>query len=135
MRSFFSTFVKDHFNLTFAKAGPKANQSRIFVMDNDPSQTSIMSMQAIHDIEADFHRLPSRSQDLNPPENVFHIVKEKLDNEAIELKIDHETFDQFKERVLRCFQSIDRSYIDKTIESLPNRIKSIIKLKGGHTKY
>lgn len=133
--AFFAGFIKDHFNLTFAKAGPKANQSRIFVMDNDPSQTSMMSMAAIHQIEAQFHRLPSRSQDLNPPENVFHVVKDKLEKEAISLNIEHETFEQFKERVLRCFQSIDPLFIDKTIASLPNRIDSIIQLKGGRTKY
>lgn len=132
---FFSGFIRDHFNLTFAKAGPKVNQSRIFVMDNDPSQTSVMSMHAIHNIEAELHHIPSRSQDLNPPENVFHAVKKKLDSEAIQLKIEHETFDHFKERVLSCFQSIDSSFIDKTIASLPKRIDYIIRLKGGRTKY
>jgi transposase len=36
---FFYNFIKKHFNLTFAKAGPKRYRKRIFVMDNDPSQT------------------------------------------------------------------------------------------------
>ena len=36
---FFYNFIKKHFNLTFAKAGPKRYTKRIFVMDNDPSQT------------------------------------------------------------------------------------------------
>lgn len=132
---FFSTFIRQHFNLAFGKSGPKVNQSRMFVMDNDPSQTSMMSMAAIEDIEAQFHRIPSRSQDLNPPENVFHIVKDKLNKEAIELKIEQETFEQFKERVLNCFKAIDQQFIDKTIASLPKRIQSIIQLRGGRTKY
>ena len=59
----------------------------------------------------------------------------KMCSEAIQLKIEHETFDHFKERVLSCFQSIDSSFIDKTIASLPKRIDYIIRLKGGRTKY
>ena len=34
---FFVTFIQEHFNLSFAQAGPKADGRRLFVMDNDPS--------------------------------------------------------------------------------------------------
>ena len=37
---FFVQFIRQHFNITFAKAGAKPQSKRIFVMDNDPSQTS-----------------------------------------------------------------------------------------------
>ena len=37
---FFAKFIREHFNLTFANAGPKADGRHLFVMDNDPSQTS-----------------------------------------------------------------------------------------------
>ena len=44
--NFFYNFIKKHFNLTFAKAGPKRYRKRISVMDNDPSQTSKKAMNA-----------------------------------------------------------------------------------------
>ena len=56
-------------------------------MDNDPSQTSKKAMETLNDIEAELHRLPSRSQDLSPPENIFHLVKMNLEKEALERKI------------------------------------------------
>ena len=72
---FFAQFIRQHFNITFAKAGPKVQSKRIFVMDNDPSQTSKKAMEALHDIEAELHRLPSHSQDLNPRKIYFIWLK------------------------------------------------------------
>ena len=34
-------------------------------------------------IEAEFHKIPARSPDLNPIENVFHLAKKSLENEAL----------------------------------------------------
>ena len=92
-------------------------------------------MKALHDIEAELHRLPSRSQDLNPPENIFHLVKTKLEKEALERKGRSEFFEQFTERVFNSFQYIDTKIVDKTIESLPKRIDNNKALSGGRTKY
>ena len=104
-------------------------------MDNDPSQTSKKAMEALHDIEAELHRLPSLSQDLTPPENIFHLVKMNLEKEALKQKITNESFEEFRERVFNSFQHIDTEIVDKTTESLPRRIDKIIALSGGRTKY
>lgn len=132
---FFASFIRQYFNITFAKAGPKENQSRLFLMDNDPSQCSKKSMEALRAIEADLHFIPPRSPDLNPIENVFHLLKRRLQHQTIELKIEKESFEQFKERVLRCCEEIDISTIDKTIASLPKRIDGVLKKNGARTKY
>ena len=81
------------------KAGPKAQSKRLFVMDNDPSQTSKKAMDALQNIGAELHRLPSRSQDLNSPENIFHLDKMNLEREALEQKITNESYEKFRERV------------------------------------
>lgn len=83
---FFATFIRQYFNITFAKAGPKANSGRLFIMDNDPSQCSKKSMQALNEIEAELYHIPPRSPDLNPIENVFHLLKKRLQQLAIEMK-------------------------------------------------
>ena len=54
---FFATFIRKHFNLTFANAGPKGDGRRLFVMDNDPSQTSHIAKLALEEIEGSFHEI------------------------------------------------------------------------------
>ena len=79
---FFAKFIKDHFNLCFARSGPRNNGRRLFLMDNDPSQTSKVAMDALVEIEAEFHEIPPRSPDLNPIENIFHLVKSNLERHS-----------------------------------------------------
>lgn len=132
---FFAQFIREHFNITFAEAGPKTNGRRLFIMDNDPCQTSQAAKSALEEIEAEFHEIPARSPDLNPIENIFHLVKRFLENEAISKNITRESFEEFKVRVLRALQSIPIHTIDKTILSMNERIRSIIACKGIRTKY
>ena len=82
---FFADFIKQHFNVTFARAGPKNNRKRLFVMDNDPSQNSRVARAALEQVECELVSIPARSPDLNPMENIFHIVKSELEKNAIEL--------------------------------------------------
>jgi len=102
--SFFASFVREKFPRCFVRASRK--KCRLFVMDNDPSQVSSAAKLAFKDIRAEFHQIPPRSPCINPIENIFHIVRKMLEQEAICLQIEHETFDDFKTRVMRCFDSI-----------------------------
>jgi transposase len=52
-------------------------------MDKDPSQTSKAARKAMEKSEAKFHKIPATSSDLNSIENLFHLVKKSLENEAI----------------------------------------------------
>ena len=91
-------------------------------------------MAALGDFEAELHRIPPRSPELNPIENVFHLVKNRLAREALTMKIERKTFQEFK-HVFRCCDDIDTSTIDQTIESLLRRIDAVIKGVGSRTKY
>jgi transposase len=51
-------------------------------MDNNLCQTSRKSISALNYIEAELHRIPPRSPDLNPIENTFHLIKKKMADEA-----------------------------------------------------
>lgn len=132
---FFARFVRENFNLCFAKAGPKAYGQRLFLMDNDPSQTSKKAMSALTQIESELHEIPPRSPDLNPIENVFNLVKKTLEKEAIERNIAKESFNEFKARVFRCFDTFSVAIIDRTIQSMPKRIERILHSKGKRIKY
>ena len=131
----FANFIREHFNITFAKVGPKAHGKRLFVMDNDPSQTSREARLVLEDIEGNCHEIPPRSPDLNPIENIFHLVKRFLGQEAISRNITRESFEEFTVRVLRALDSIPIETIDKTISSMDKRIAAILSSKGVRTKY
>jgi transposase len=132
---FFANFIKNNFNICYAKAGPKHDGKRLFVMDNDPSQSSKAAMNALRSVESELLKIPARSPDLNPIENIFHLVKSNLRDEAINKRIEAENFSQFQERVVRALNSIPYDVIDKTIASLPKRVDLIIKSGGYQTKY
>ena len=104
-------------------------------MDNDPSRTSKVALLALRDIECNLHRIPPRSPDLNPIENIFHIVKKQLEDEALNLHITNELFQDFRDRVYRCLDSLDIETIDRTILSMPRRIEKIIANRGIRLKY
>ena len=133
--SYFAEFVRNRLNVTFAKAGPKYNSLRLFVMDNDPSQNSRKALSEIEKIEATIHAIPARSPDLNPIENIFNNVKKELEREALAKEMKHESYNAFKSRVINTLNNISVQSIDKTIDTMPKRLKSIIELKGSRTKY
>ena len=104
-------------------------------MDNDPCQTSRKAMSAINQIECELHQIPARSPDLNPIENVFHLIKKKLEKDAIDKKIRKESFNEFKDRVLRSLGTLDSNILDRTIESMPKRVEAILSCNGRRIKY
>ena len=128
---YFSDFVTSDLIELFSPGG----QQKWFVMDNDPSQRSIAARKAINDSGATLFEIPPRSPDLNPIENLFHIVKKKLDRQAIVEGIEHETRTDFKARVHKTITEIPVSVINNLLLSMPKRIEAVIKCKGLRIKY
>ena len=93
---FFSQFIRDHLNLCFAAAGLKRNGQLLSVMDNDPSQNSGPACQANGKVEAKLHKIPPRSPDLNPMENIFLVLRNLLDDEAESCNITHKITQNFQ---------------------------------------
>lgn len=99
-----------------------------------PSQNSAAAKKALS-VKAKILSLPPRSPDLNPIENIFHIVKRILVNEAFNKKITHKNMLEFTARIKRAFLSVDTSVIDNIIESMYKRINEIIRNRGQRLKY
>ena len=132
---YFAGYINRNFNTCFQKSILSRNDKRLFVMDNDPSQNSCKAKTALRRAKAHLHTIPARSPDINPIENLFHNIKRQLQSEAITKNIERESFDEFKIRVKRAFENYSHTIIDKTIASMPKRLKDIVKLKGCRTKY
>ena len=132
---FFAQFIRTHFNIAFARSGPKRHGKRLFIMDNDPSQRSKVAKRALRDIEAELHEIPPRSPDINVIESIFHLLRMDLEEEAVSENITCEQFEQFRDRVLKSLERLPTDIIDRTIESLNDRIDAVISSKGSRTKY
>ena len=79
--------------------------------------------------------IPARSPDLNPIENIFHIVKRRLRQDALDQQITREDFAAFSARVKTTLETIPIDVVDRTILSMGKRINEIIKRKGQRIKY
>ena len=77
----------------FQRLGKISRSKNIFVMVNDPSQTSAKAMEALRKLRIDLKKIPPRSPDLNPIENLYRVVKKILREDAKEKCINKETWD------------------------------------------
>ena len=89
----------------------------------------------MEEVGALLFRIPARSPDCNPIENVFNLVNVQLEKEALQKHITRENFDEFSKRVKRTIKNFPAHIIDKTIESMPKRMHQIVKKRGGRLKY
>lgn len=128
----FADMVNEHFNAIFVRSG---KVTRSFLQDNDPCQNSLAAKRALKNQKIRQIQIPPRSPDLNPIENIFNTVKKMLKREAIDKKIQKESFTEFTERVKRMFYKIPSDLIDKTISSLHERLNKIVACQGQRTKY
>ena len=129
----FAQFVSDHFP-------DMCNQSvntdrKLFLQDGDPSQNSACARGAMDSVGCQIFGIPARSPDLNPIENIFHLIGKQLKRDAVANKITQETYVQFCARVKRTVLNFPAEIIDRTIDSMPKRIEMVIQNKGTRTKY
>ena len=108
---------------------------RYFVQDNDPSQNSAAAKEALAEVNAWQFKIPARSPDLNPIENIFHLVSKQIRLDAKRFHLQSETFPQFSHRCKRVLENFPVDVIDKTIASMHKRIKLVIEKNGQRTKY
>jgi prenyltransferase beta subunit len=71
-----------------------------------------MAMKAIEDHGAQLFCILARSPDLNPLENVFHVVKSNLEKQVRAREINHETLTEFKGRVCKTLLDTSVDYIN-----------------------
>ena len=86
-------------------------------------------------IPCQLFKIPARSPDLNPIDNVFHLVGNQLRKDAIEKNISKETFEQFCWRIKKSLLNFSPAIISKIIESMNKRVDAIIVSKGERIKY
>ena len=77
----FADYVRLRFPQIFPdSANPIAKR---FLQDGDPVQNSAAARRAFQEVGAVTFAIPPRSPDLNPIENLFHLVSKQLREDAI----------------------------------------------------
>ena len=102
----------------------------MFVQDGDPSQNSKAAKTALDKIGAVQFSIPPRSLDLNPIENTFNLVENKLSTDAVKYSISKESYAKFVEKVENTLLSYLTEPMDNIIKSMPKRISQVIESKG-----
>lgn len=101
-----------------------------FMHDKAPCHTARRVSQFIRENRLTVLDWPGNSPDLNPIENLFGILKDRLSRETIL------TRDEMVERVRHHWtREITMANVKKLIDSMPRRIQSVITARGGITKY
>ena len=129
----FTSFVHEHFASMFKKC-PNL-KGKLFLQDGDPSQNSCKARSAWDKIGARKFSIPTRSPDLNPIKNIFHIAKKKLHQDVLEMKIERKDFEEFSARVKKTLESVPVDIVDRTIRSMDKRIDLIVKRKRHRIRY
>ena len=130
---YFADFVREHFARAFANSANPLG--KLFLQDGDPRQNSVAAKRAPDDVNGILFSIQPRSHDINPIENLFHLIQSKLDRDALDLNITKETFERFSERVRETMKSYPVQTIDKIIDSMDGRMTEVIKCKGQRLKY
>ncbi|CAB3978781.1 Hypothetical predicted protein [Paramuricea clavata] len=100
---------------------------KLFLQDGDPRQNSVAAKRALDDVNAKLFSIPPRSPDINPIENLFHLIQSKLDRDVLARNITKETFEWFSERVKETMENYPVDTIDKIIDCIDGRMTEIIK--------
>ena len=105
-------------------------------MENDPSQRSLAARKAIEKECCELFSIPARSPDLNPIENMFHLVKKQLEYQVRDGCIIRETWQEIKRRVIsKTLYNVPVEYVNNLITSMPRRIDAVAKADEYRTKY
>lgn len=103
----------------------------IFQHDNDPKHTARSTVQLLLEEGWQVMEWPSQSPDLNPIENLWAHVKKRLQMDSDQPSNLEDLWLKFE----RIWNEVDSELCKKLVHSMPDRIRSVIKARGGHTKY
>jgi transposase len=101
----------------------------IFQQDNAPCHRSASTVSFLKTKKINILDWPANSPDVNPIENLWGIIKRKINN------MDTLNSEKMWIEIQKLWYNIPSSLCRRLVDSMPRRVSSIIKMKGYHTKY
>ena len=130
----FSNLIRQEFPKAFEKSNAPKDR-RTFLMDGCPKQNAAICRDTWQSKNYELLKIPVRSPDLNIIENLFHLIRIRLREDAKQQNITKETYDEFVARVEKTFADFPVATINNLIDSMPKRLKMVIEKQGLRTKY
>ena len=106
-----------------------SDKKLIFQHDNDPKHTAKKTKQFLKDNNITILDWPSCSPDLNPIENVWKILKERVH------KHKSKNSKEFVKNIITEWNNFDRKILKSLINSMPLRIRKVIENDGDFIMY
>lgn len=104
--------------------------AEVFMQDGASCHTSKVIKDWMKDYSVNvIEDWPGNSPDLNPIENLWYIVKKELREQ------DTNSLPKLKAAIEEVWNNISNDILHKLVDSVPNRLKEVIKKKGNITKY
>jgi transposase len=131
----YKEILEDELEQTIAISTDKLGFRRdqvIFQQDNDPKHTSKLVTNYLQDQSYQVMQWPPQSPDLNPIENMWALLKRRLNDYETATKGMNELYERVTEV---WYDQMKPEECQKVIESMPRRIQAVIKAKGKWTKY
>uniref|UniRef100_A0A8C1LXF1 Transposable element Tc1 transposase n=1 Tax=Cyprinus carpio TaxID=7962 RepID=A0A8C1LXF1_CYPCA len=125
------SIVSDHVHPFMTTMYPSSDG--YFQQDNAPCHKAriISNWFLEHDNEFTVLKWPPQSPDLNPIEHLWDVVEREL--RALDV---HPTnLHQLQDAILSIWANISKECFQHLVESMPRRIKAVLKAKGGQTQY
>ena len=100
-----------------------------YLQDSATSHTARLCMDCIRANNIVLVEWPGNSPDLNPIENLWAIMKQKL------LSMDNRTREKLIDNIKKVWTENSQEMLEKLARSMPKRIQDCLKYNGGSTKY
>jgi hypothetical protein len=100
-----------------------------FQQDNDPKHTAGVNKRYLQNKNVNVLDWPAQSPDLNPIENLWNELDRRLKRRAC--NTENELFEVLKEG----WDALPQDYLQKLVDSMPNRCRAVILARGNGTKY
>ena len=107
------------------------NPGYLFQQDNASCHVSQITREWQQSMNIPVLKWPSRSPDLSPIENLWSIVKRKMESRRHIAQSKQELFEMFQDEWLKVQPKV-RSNL---VKSMPSRMAECVKNRGGPTKY
>jgi transposase len=104
-------------------------QSFIFQHDNAPCHKSASTVSFLNDRNVAILDWPANSPDANPIENLWHIIKSKINT------LGPLNADEMWKEIQNIWYNIPSGICRNLVDSMPRRLANILRMKGHATKY